>query len=133
MAAFALDYIRLQWSTLVSVGEYYHSFSAPELRGKFIFAPASLLGGCVLPLEFAYFAARGKIPALDLYFSTCAVTFLTIGDSFNGLLGSRFGTTKFPGSKTKTMLGTASCFGFSLATSLGFLLCLAPKVTAGLV
>eukprot|EP00826_Nyctotherus_ovalis_P027757 TRINITY_DN2171_c0_g1_i22.p2 TRINITY_DN2171_c0_g1~~TRINITY_DN2171_c0_g1_i22.p2 ORF type:complete len:124 (-),score=20.32 TRINITY_DN2171_c0_g1_i22:182-553(-) len=78
-----VDYIRLQWPRSLSViGKYYTSFTPPNVHGKFVFAPLSLLGGCVLPLEFLWFVTSGRITAKDFFFATCGVSFLTLGDSF---------------------------------------------------
>lgn len=78
-----VDYIRLQWPrSLNAVAKYYTSFTPSDVHGKFVFAPLSLLGGCVLPLEFLWFVTGGRVTTRDFYFATCGVSFLTIGDSF---------------------------------------------------
>jgi hypothetical protein len=78
-----IDYIRLQWSGILNlIGDYYKTFTPVNVHGKFVFAPLSLLGGCMLPLEFLYFSTKGYITTRDYFFATCGVTFLTIGDTF---------------------------------------------------
>jgi len=78
-----IDYIRLQWPSILNlIGEYYKTFTPVDVHGRFVFAPLSLLGGCVLPLEFLYFSTKGNITSKELFFATCGITFLTIGDSF---------------------------------------------------